>query len=337
MKAGESYHIVLESSNTDPELLKADHLKDRMFQGSALRFHEHIDVRQRLDEACAAAKAADYAVVCVGTTVEIESEGFDRDTMDLSDLQYQQITEIAAQNANTIVVNFSGGPVNLSPIVDKVAGLVQAWFPGQECGHALASVLSGEVNPSGRLPFSWPEKNEDNPAFANFPCDDSLVLKYEEGFDVGYRYYDRSDAPDALFPFGYGLSYTTFDVSSVSVSHDAISGSDDSISVTYNVKNTGTRAGHVVVQVYVTLPDANPDLRRPMKELKDFQKIAVDAGQEVSASSMLDKYSISSYDATRGCWQANAGEYNVHVGHSCQDIIGTAVFRVQESFTWTGV
>lgn len=337
MKANKAYHIVLESWNTDPELLKADHLKDRMFQGSALRFHEHIDIRQRLDEACAAARSCDYAVVCVGTTVEIESEGFDRDTMDLSELQYQQIAEIAAQNPKTIVVNFSGGPVTLTPFVNSVAGIVQAWFPGQECGHSLASVLSGEVNPSGCLPFSWPRANEDNPAFANFPCDSGLLLKYGEGLDVGYRYYDKPHAPEALFPFGHGLSYTSFSLSGFHVSQPHISSVNDSLTISCMVKNTGKRPGHVVVQFYVSYPDSAEGSERPLKELKDFQKVSVEPGEEVSVSSMLDKYSVSWYNTNEECWQADAGEYKVMAGLSCQEIHGEATFELSEGFQWRGI
>ncbi|PWY67929.1 glycoside hydrolase [Aspergillus heteromorphus CBS 117.55] len=337
MEAGKSYTLVLESWNTDPAILHAKPLFGRMFQGSSLRFHEHIDVPARIHAACQAAQQSDYAIVCTGTTSEIESEGFDRDTMDLSSHQYEQILAIAAHNPRTIVVNFSGGPVGLTQFLSLVPAAIQAWFPGQEGGHSLARVLNGAVNPSGRLPFSWPRRDEDNPSHGNFPCDDNNIVRYEEGLAVGYRHYDRKDSPEPLFPFGYGLSYTEFDVKNVKVVEGMLSGPGDTVSVVCDVENIGDRSGAAVVQYYVEFPPVRIGHRRPPKELKEFQKVRLDAGERKGVAITLDKYSVSFYHASERCWQAVAGKYRVHVGLSSREICGAVDLTVTEDFQWTGV
>lgn len=338
MTAGQRYTITLESWACNPEILKNPPLNGKMFQGSALRFFEFVDIPKAISAAVETAQSVDYAVVCVGNTNEIESEGYDRDTMDLIGDQYELIRAVAAINPKTIVVNFSGAPVTMTEFIDQVPAIIQAWFPGQECGHSLARILVGDVNPSGRLPMSWPAKNEDNPSHANFPVDEHDVLRYEEGLDIGYRYYDRKEAPKPLFPFGFGLSYTTFEILGATTSAPTISpGARGTIDVECLVKNTGNRAGKFVAQFYVSFPITAIGRKRPLKELKAFSKIVLAAGEVRSVKVELDRTSVSFYDAGETCWRAEEGVYVIQVGSSVVDLGASVSFSVPETFTWTGV
>ncbi|KAL2814385.1 glycoside hydrolase superfamily [Aspergillus cavernicola] len=347
MKAGEFYTLTLESWNTDPKILNAPPLSGRMFQGSTLRFHESIDLPARINHAQTVASDAQYAIVCVGTTTEIESEGFDRESISLSQSEYNQILAVATSNPRTIVVNFSGGPIDFTPFLDKVPAVIQAWFPGQEAGHSLALVLSGKVNPSGRLPFSWPRQDEDNPSHGNFPCDENNVVRYTEGLDIGYRYYDRKDAPAPLFPFGFGLSYeTNFTISNFHIPPTeppitSLSTPNSTLTLTCHLTNLGTRPGAAVLQYYISMPKPPLKLQtrhaRPIKELKDFHKITLDPGEERKVSISLDKYFVSYYNAAQSCWQADVGVYTVSVGFSAEEICASVDVKVREGFTWVGV
>lgn len=339
MKAGELYSIVLESWNTDLDILNREPLNGRMFQGSAIRFQEFVDVSKRIQEACTAAKESDYAIVCVGTTNEMESEGFDRDTMDLTSGQYEQIRAVSAANPRTIVVNFSGGPVTMTQFIDEVPAVLQAWFPGQECGHSLASIVSGKVNPCGRLPFTWPQKDEDNPTWLNFPCDKNNIVRYSERLNVGYRYYDHETAPDPLFPFGYGMSYTSFGISDITVIDGVVFGPEDSVKIVCSARNLGSRDGGLVVQYYVEGIGGSPhhDRPRPIKELKEFHKAEIAAGGSTNISVTLDKFSFSFYNADQECWEVAPGVYRVHLGMSSQDLVGTVLVTVVNGFVWKGV
>lgn len=337
MNAGQRYNLVLESSATDPEILNGPKLGGKMFQGAALRFFEFVDVPKAIARAAEIAEKLDYAVVCVGNTNEIESEGYDRETMDLPGDQYDLIKAVSAKNPKTIVVNFSGAPITLSDVVNQVPVILQAWFPGQECGHSVARVLTGRVNPSGRLPLSWPKKIEDNPSFDNFPVDENDILRYEEKLDIGYRYYDRQSSPDPLFPFGFGLSYTTFEISQAKTSAPMMSaGKNGAIKVSCKVQNTGKLFGKSVIQFYVQFPETYGNLR-PLKELKAFTKVALAPGESKTATVLLDRNSVSFYDAEKSCWTAKKGIYVIHVGSSVVDIAEEVEFIVPEDFTWTGV
>ncbi|KAH8673294.1 glycoside hydrolase superfamily [Xylariales sp. PMI_506] len=340
MEAGRRYTIVLESWACDPDILNSAPIFGLMFQGSALRFHEHIDLDQRKIEATEAAKTCDYAVVCVGTTNEIESEGYDRDTMDLTTSQYDLIEAVVAANKKTVVVNFSGAPVGMSQFADNAPAILQAWFPGQEGGDAMAAVLSGLINPSGKLPLSWPKKLEDNPSFGNFPVSEDGLLHYAEGIDVGYRWYDRPENPEPLYPFGFGLAYTTFSIENASIEgSNILSGATSKITLSCNVKNTGDKRGKTVVQVYSRSLQSHPPKghRRPEKELQAFAKIEIGANETKQISFNLDKYAISIYNADSAVWTAEQGNYELQVGFSSSEILYRLPFVVVSSFIWTGI
>ncbi|KAF4547929.1 Beta-glucosidase B-like protein [Elsinoe fawcettii] len=286
MKGGRQYQVVLESFATPDEQVQAPPLNGRLFQGSAVRFHHEINVAELVDHAAKTANEADVVVICTGTTNEIESEGFDREDMLLPSQQYDLINAVVAANPRTCVVNFSGAAVDLTPFIGKVAAFVQGWFPGQECGHSLTKVLSGEINPSGRLPFSWPRKLEDCSAHGNFPVKDGK-LKYEEGLNVGYRWHDRSEASDALYAFGEGGGYTSFEIAGVECGDTM---TDTKLDLQFRITNTGSRSGKAVAQVYLSSIGAATDFPRPVKELKDFLKISLGPGEARKIQITLDKY-----------------------------------------------
>ncbi|KAM0583485.1 hypothetical protein ACHAP6_008299 [Verticillium nonalfalfae] len=287
-KRGRRYGITLESWACDPAILNAASIFGKMFQGSAVRFHEEIDVAARQAEAAKAAAAADYAVVCVGTTNETETEGFDRDTL-------------AAQ-------------------YDLVEA---AWFPGQETEHALAAVLAGVVIPSGRLPLPWPRRVENGSSFENFPAGEDSVLRYDERLVVGCRRHNRPGNPAALFPFEFGLSYTTFAVTGAAVlGSSALKSANDSIRVSAEIVSAGSRRGKVVVQFYVAFPEGAgiPGRQRPVKELQAFSKVDIEAGQTAQTTVQIDKYAVIVYDEAKARWVAPDGEYRVLVAYNIAHI-----------------
>jgi beta-glucosidase len=265
-------------------------------------------------QAATLAAASDVAVVFAGLTREWESEGFDRPDMDLPGEQVALIEQVAAANPQTIVVLNVGSPVNM-PWLGQVAALVQAWYLGQETGNAIVDVLFGDVNPSGKLPMTFPERLQDSPAYINYPGENGRVL-YGEGLFVGYRYFEEKDI-DPLFPFGFGLSYTTFACRNLKLSKDHY-GPGEAIHLSVEIENTGSRAGQEVVQVYVH--DAESRLVRPQKELKAFSKVALEPGESKVLAFTLDEDALSYYDPASEGWVAEPGEFRVLVGSSSRDI-----------------
>jgi beta-glucosidase len=296
-----------------------------------------------MHRAAALAAASDVALVFVGLSNEWESEGFDRPDMELVGEQAALIEKVAAANANTVVVLNTGSPITMNWL-DKVAAVVQAWFPGQECGNAIADVLFGDVNPSGRLPQTFPRRLEDNPAYINYPGENGRV-HYGEGIFVGYRYYDKKKI-EPLFPFGYGLSYTTFACRNLRLSASEVAPSpvergrvgvgvdaDEGLQVSVDVQNTGPRAGQEVVQLYVH--DLESNLMRPEKELKAFAKMFLEPGETKTVTLTLNRESLAYYDSAQQ-WVAEAGEFEVLVGSSSRDIRASARFTLQATSRFGG-
>ena len=268
------------------------------------------------------AARADVAIIVAGLTREWESEGFDRADMRLVGQQDELITRVAAANPNTVVVLNVGAPVEM-PWASDVAAILQSWYGGQEAGNALADVLFGDVTPSGKLPTTFPVRLEDNPAFINYPGENGKVY-YGEGLFVGYRYYDKKQiAP--LFPFGHGLSYTTFAYSNLRLSGSEFRPGDEII-VSIDVTNTGQRAGQEVVQLYVS--DEASRLVRPLQELKAFAKVALQPGETQTVNLTLTGQSLAYYDPAVGGWFVEPGDFTVRVGSSSRDI------RLHGRFTW---
>jgi beta-glucosidase len=269
------------------------------------------------------ARSCDVAIVFAGLTSEWESEGFDRADMDLPAEQNELIARVAAANPNTIVVLSCGAPLNM-PWLDRVAGVFHAWYLGQETGNAMADVIFGEVNPSGKLPTTFPKRLQDNPAFINYPGENGRV-HYGEGLFVGYRYYDKKEI-EPLFPFGYGLSYTTFVYRNLTLNANQF-GTGDEIKITLEVENSGKRAGAEIVQCYVR--DIESRLVRPEKELKAFVRVFLQPGEGKQVSLTLNRDSLAYYDDKTKAWVADPGDFEILIGSSSRDI------RLRAQFNWT--
>ncbi len=316
MEAGRTYSIRVEHRQ-DPE-------RQSLFRRIRVGCEFPVPANPMARAADIAAQS-DVALVFVGLTEEYESEGFDREDMELPGAQAELVETVAKANKNTIVVLNNGSPVSMERWIDKVSAVVEAWFPGQECGNAIADILFGQVNPSGKLPETFPKRIEDNPAYINYPGENGKVL-YGEGIFVGYRYYDARKI-EPLFPFGYGLSYTTFEYSNLRIgSPDLRMG--DRLTVTVDVKNTGKREGKEVVQLYIN--DIESGLVRPAKELKGFAKVDLTPGETKTASFVLDRRDLSFYDPDQKQWVAEPGEFEVLVGSSSRDIRASASFTLRE-------
>jgi beta-glucosidase len=248
--------------------------------------------------------------------------------MDLPGKQDALVEQVAAVNPRTIVMLNTGSPISM-PWLKQVQAVVQAWYPGQECGNAIADVLFGDTNPSGKLPQTFPMRLEDNPAYLNYPGENGKVY-YGEGLFVGYRYYEKKKiAP--LFPFGFGLSYTTFDYGPLSLSSKEI-GPGDSLRISVDVTNTGQRAGKEVVQLYIR--DEQARLQRPEKELKAFAKVQLAPAECKTVTLSIACDALAYYDDLARAWVAEAGVFEVLVGASSEDIRSTATFTLTASSCW---
>lgn len=280
-----------------------------------------------MERAVALAVRADAVILVVGTSADWETEGVDRADMKLPGRQAEMIRQVAAVNPHTAVVVNAGSAVEMD-WADMVPAALVAWFGGQEAGNALADVLFGRVNPSGRLPTTFPVRLEDNPAYLNYPGENGRVV-YGEGIFVGYRYYEKKRV-SPRFPFGYGLSYTRFEYGNLRLSTDSLK-PGGKLTVFLDVTNTGSRAGQEVVQLYVRDPQAR--LARPEKELKAFAKLDLQPGQKTTLSFDLGQRSLAYYDDTKAAWVAEAGEFEVLLGASSEDIRARASFCLEADWS----
>jgi beta-glucosidase len=288
---------------------------DRANISYAMGYNEKEDA-QLADQAVRAAKQADVVIYVGGLNHRryYDAEGIDRKDMKLPYKQDELLSRVVEANPKTIVVMFGGAPFEMGAWLQKAPALLQVWYPGMEGGNALANVLFGDVNPSGRLTCTFPKRLEDSPAHAmgNYPGKDGVV-RYEEGLLVGYRWFDTKNI-EPLFPFGFGLSYTRFDYSNFGVKQDK----DGVMSVEFQVRNVGSRDGGEVAQLYVQ--DVKPRLQRPVKELKGFKKVFLKAGESQTVSIPLDRSAFAFYDPERKAWAAEKGDYKILIGSSSRDI-----------------
>jgi beta-glucosidase len=225
---------------------------------------------------------------------------------------------MAALNKNTIVAVTSGGSIDAAEWLDQVPALIEMWYPGEEGGTALAEILFGAVNPSGRLPVSFEKRLEDNPcAGSYYPESDGDRVVYREGVFMGYRGYERSQVRP-LFPFGYGLSYTTFAYGNLAIADVSQTASNPRFDVSFDVTNTGDRAGAEVAQLYIS--DGHAGVPRPPKELKGLSKVSLAPGETRRVTLPLDLRSLAYYDVGGKQWRADAGTFQVLVGRSSQEI-----------------
>lgn len=330
VKKGEKYAVKVEFGSAATSKLAGNNV---LFGGGTLRVGgcKVIDPKKEIARAAELARTADQVIICAGLNADWETEGSDRENMDLPGEMDEMISAVAEANPNTVVVMQSGTPVTM-PWLDKVPALVQAWYGGNETGNVIADVLFGDVNPSGKLSLSFPKRVQDNPAFLNFRAEGGRTV-YGEDIYIGYRYYEFAER-EVLFPFGHGLSYTSFEFAGLEVTEK-----DGMLGVTLEVKNTGDLKGAEVVQVYVA-PKKAAKVSRPRKELKGFAKVELAPGESRKVAVEIEiKYAASYWDEERNKWCAEEGEYEVIVSNS-SDVEAKGLrglFTVAESFWWTGL
>jgi beta-glucosidase len=276
------------------------------------------------------AAKADAVVVAVGFNRDSEGEGADR-TFSLPIGQDVLIREMAAQNRKVIVSVTSGGAVDAEGWIDQVPAVLKQWYPGEQGGTALAEVLVGDVNPSGRLPITFERRQEENPSFPNYyPEPGTKRVLYKEGVFGGYRGYAHNGTKP-LFPFGFGLSFTTFEFANLAIKDENTPAQGLKYSVSFNITNSGRRAGAEVAQVYIA--DTGTSVPRPPKELKGFVKVSLNPGETQHVSVPLDTRSFAYYDTSNGVWRASVGTYKILVGKSSEEIELSGEIKLQKTVT----
>ncbi|MEN9473510.1 MAG: hypothetical protein RIS48_230 [Pseudomonadota bacterium] len=320
LQAGETCQITIEYSSATPEPIPL----------RALRFGAHRVLGEPdIAAAVQAASEADLAVVFAGLNAEWDNEGLDRNRLELPQRQNELIARVVAANPRTVVVLQTGSPVTL-PWLDAVPAVLQAWYPGQECGNAIADVLLGAAEPGGRLTQTWPLRESDSVAFGqplNYPGQDGHV-RYDEGLFIGYRHYQQRGL-QTLFPFGHGLSYTEFEYGPLRGLPSRFK-AGDSITVEVPVRNTGRRAGQAVVQLYVQ--DEACSVQRPLRELKGFAKLQLEAGESGLARLTLTMRAFAFFDDSRAAWVAEAGRFQLQAGVSVDQIMASATVELEEDW-----
>lgn len=285
------------------------------------------------EEAVSMAKSADYVIFVGGLNKSPgqDCEDSDRSSLGLPYGQDALIEALADANGNIAVVNISGNAVSM-PWIDKVPAVVQAWYLGSETGHALADILSGDVNPSGKLPFTFPVCLEDVPAhhigeYSGVRTADTLDIEYKEGIYVGYRWTDMPQSPKPLFAFGHGLSYTSFEYGKPQISSRTME-DDGTVSVSVTITNTGGRAGKETVQMYVG--DRRSSLPRPVKELKGFRKVELAPGESTAVTFTIDKDDLCFFDPRRHEWVAEPGMFDIYIASASDDVRGKVSFELKQ-------
>ena len=285
-----------------------------------------------IDEAATAAQDADAAVLYIALPSFKESEGYDRTDLDLTEQEVALIQAVSAVQPKTVVILNNGSAVTMSEWLDGVPAVLEAWMMGQAGGGAIADVLFGRVNPSGKLAETFPLYIEDTPAYLNYPGENGQV-RYGEGLFIGYRYYEAKGM-DVLFPFGYGLSYTTFSYSNLQVSAKTFQDTQI-LRVSVDVTNSGDVPGSEIVQLYVH--DHHARLVRPYKELKGFAKVRLDAGETQTVTFELDRRAFAYYDPAHKQWVAESGAFDIMVGRSSADICLQETVQLESTQTLPSV
>ncbi len=281
------------------------------------RGYDGVTVNEKLQaEAVEAAKQADVAVVFAGLPNMMETEGIDRTHMAIPDSHNALVSAVAAAQPNTVVVLFNGSPIEM-PWVDEVPAILEMYLPGEGVGEAVNGILFGDVNPSGHLPETFPLRLEDNPSYLYY-FGNKKKVEYREGSFIGYRHY-TSKKQKVLFPFGHGLSYTTFSYDNLVVDKEHFC-ADDEVKVSVDVKNSGAVAGKAVVQVYIGIKDV-PDNPRPIRTLAEFAKMALEPGETKTVQFTLGKRAFAYWNEEAGCYHLAGGTYEVQIGLSAEEIV----------------
>jgi beta-glucosidase len=273
---------------------------------------------------------ADVAIVFAGLTHGRggDSESMDRKSLHLDDKQVRDIKEVASQNQQTVVCLIAGSPIEMEEWIDDVETVLMCWYGGMEAGHAIADVLFGNVNPSGKLPLTFPKKLEDSPAHStgdrrNYPGDDEKRVFYDESIFVGYRWFDEKKI-DPLFPFGFGLSYTSFEYEDMQLERNPISRPENTFTLEVDVTNTGERAGSEIIQAYSR--DIQSTVDRPPKELVGFEKCYLEPGEKRRVSIIVKEDDLTFYDISSQSWVIEPGDFEIMIGRSSRDIISRLEF-----------
>ncbi|KAF3392621.1 putative beta-glucosidase I, partial [Penicillium rolfsii] len=336
LKAGQTYKIVFEFGSAPTSDLDTRGIV--AFGPGGFRFGaaRRVSQDELIAKAVEQAKSAEQVIIFSGLTSEWETEGYDRDNMDLPPGSDDLISRVLEVNPNAVVVIQSGTPVTM-PWANKARALVQAWFGGNECGNGIADVLYGDVNPSAKLPITFPRRLQDNPSYVNFRSERGRVL-YGEDIYVGYRFFEKSDVTPA-FPFGHGLSYTTFTRSDLQIStvpeEAKYAESGEPITATVTVTNTGSIAGAEIVQLWILPPKT--DVNRPLRELKAFKKVFLQPGESQTVELVVEKKIATSWwDEQREQWISEKGRYQVSVtGTGAEELQGE--FEVGKTRFWLGL
>lgn len=293
---------------------------------------ESRSAEQLIADAVSQAKDADYVIFVGGLNKSAgqDCEDSDRKGLGLPYGQDDVIEALAAVNDRIVVVNISGNAVAM-PWIDKVPAVMQAWYIGSEAGHAIADVLSGDVNPSGKLPFTFPARLEDVPAhifgdYTGEPQRDTVDIEYREGIFVGYRWADMQKKTRPLFAFGHGLSYTSFEYGKPVISSEIMQ-ADGTVTVEVTVTNTGSREGKETVQMYVG--DRKSSLPRPLKELKGFSKVSLAPGESTVVTFTVGREDLSFFDPERHEWVAEPGKFDIYIAAAADDVKGKATFELK--------
>ncbi|WP_224242820.1 glycoside hydrolase family 3 C-terminal domain-containing protein [Hyalangium gracile] len=311
--AGSSQVNPSRISNAHDELLELLGGSERIGYASGYDT-EGVTTPSLLEEAQRLARDSDVAIVFAGLPDSHESEGFDRSSLDIPEGHHRLIDTVTQAQPNTVVVLMNGSAITM-PWVGRVKALLEGWLTGQAGGGAIADILTGRVNPSAKLAETFPQRLEDTPTATEFPGLNQETY-YGEGVFIGYRYYDKKDITP-LFPFGFGLSYTTFAYSELSLGSPSIKDTDG-LTVRVKVKNTGKVAGKEIVQLYVR--EDRPVVSRPEKELKAFTKVALDPGEEKTVSFTLKPRDFAYYDTARRRWSVTPGRFDILVGGSSREL-----------------
>jgi beta-glucosidase len=319
------------SSNINPYQVDNAYAELEKYTDQKLAYAEGYSLESDEDDVKLIAKAKELAekvdkvIIFAGLPDRYESEGYDRDTLEIPPNQNRLIEEVAEVNKNAIVVLSNGSPITM-PWLNNVKGVLEGYLTGQAGGGAAADILFGHVNPSGKLAETFPQKLSDNPSYLFFPGEKDKV-EYREGIFVGYRYYDSKEI-EPLFPFGYGLSYTDFEYSDLKIKKNEIT-DQETLNLSLKVKNTGDIYGKEIIQLYVSDPEST--VIKPEKELKEFAKVELEPGQEKIVEFELAKRAFAYYNTEIDDWYVESGEYDILVGASSRDIRLKETVRVEST------
>ncbi|KAF8530574.1 glycosyl hydrolase family 3 C-terminal domain-containing protein [Hysterangium stoloniferum] len=327
VKPGVSHEIVIElSSITGPRGDNPGGLPTQA--GVRLGGRDVISEDKLMESAVQLAKEADVVIVVIGLNSDWESEGYDRTTLDLPGRTNELVERVAAVNKKTVIISQMGSAITM-PWIDSVPALVHAWYLGNATGAAIADVIFGKVNPSGKLSLTFPRRLEDTPSYGHFGSENGKV-RYGEDLFVGYKHYLHRKIA-TLFPFGFGLSYTSFEYSTISLSSPQRFDGASTVNLSVKVTNTSSVSGSEIVQVYTSLPTTS-ELTHPPRSLKAFAKVALQPRESKTVLLTLDKYAVSYWEERIQKWVAEKGVYTVYVAASSEDVKESKTL-----FEWTGL